>query len=204
MPHLIASDAGMTKHDKSDSDITPRTPQLASSPRKYVDVNDLRTLLKLGLGLHGTGDPRKRMDVAGQGLARLASADAWVAAVLTMKRSEREVTLLVSGGKNSQTARGAVVRLESDCFRPGTPIGKAITHRRATPGRVLAFIEKENPDSGESAIHSILRSDQTAETRATWIGVHRSAKSPPFEERERRIVELFHSQSAWLLLRMTE
>jgi hypothetical protein len=194
----------MMKHNKSESDVSPQPPRLVSRPQQYVEVNDLRTLLKLGLGLHTRGEPLKRMDVAINGLARLASADAWLASAISIKRSQRELVLLLNGGRNAQTARAAAARLESDCSRMNTPIGKAIAHRRATPGRVMAFIEKKNLSTGESAIHSVLRPEHAGETRITWISIHRSAKAPPFEERERRIVELFHSQSAWLLLQMAK
>jgi hypothetical protein len=81
---------------------------------------------------------------------------------------------------------------------PGTSIGKLIAARH-TRGRVLAVI-----DSKASAIYSAMREEKQGRgrPRMTWISIHRNPTSPPFAERERRMVELFHSQSAWIILRM--
>ena len=155
-------------------------------------------MLKLALVLHSIGDPLARLNKALNGVARLAGADAWVAATFDFKHTgSPRMSQFLTGGKDPQAAERAARRIESDCRRPDTSIRKLFTHPGQTPGRVMAMIE---PD--DRAIYSILRSETSDSDlrQLTWISIHRNASAPPFLERERRMVELFHSQSAWLLL----
>ena len=179
--------------------------KLSSVPRQYVDVNDLRRMLKLALGLHSLGDPLKRLNKAMDGLARLAGADAWVAMVLNTKaKGASPVSKVFTGGKDAPAAQALATRIESDHRQAGTSVGKLFATPRQTPGRVLAGIERGKTGDGPSAIHSLLRPETagSAQRRLTWISIHRNAGAAPFRERERRLVELFHSQSAWLLLQV--
>jgi len=173
------------------------SPKLISRPRQYVDVNDLRSLLKLGLGLHTIGDPVRRLTRAMDGLARLANADAWVmqafnGSVLPDPKAQ------LFGGKDLLAAQAAAMRIDSECSDLKTSIGRLIAAKH-TPGRVLAVIDGRN-----SAIQSVLREERSGrgKPRLTWISIHRNVTTPPLIERERRMVELFHSQSAWLLLQI--
>jgi hypothetical protein len=190
----------MTKPHKPQSVANAAASQTIAKPARYVDVNDLRTLLKLALGLHAAGDPKTRLTKAADGLARIANADAWVVRVLV----EREAPAVdgpqsrLYGGTDAQAAVNVAKQIDAEMGLPGTSIGKLIA-ARPTRGRVLAVI-----DSKASAIYSVLREEKQdgERPRMTWISVHRNATAPPFVERERRMVELFHSQSAWIILRM--
>jgi hypothetical protein len=184
--------AGMRNPKKSESASETRRPKLSSGPRQYVDVNDLRSMLKLGLGLHTLGDPLKRWNKAAGGMARLCDADAWVAMVVTPReRGITEVSGVTAGGKAADLARAAAERIELEIRKPGEQVFKK---QKLVPGRVGAAIENERD------IHTFLMPEESGP--ATWISVHRRTGAAPFEERERRIVELFHSQSAWVLLQL--
>jgi len=187
----------MRNSNLSESASEAGRPKLSSRPRQYVDVNDLRSLLKLGLGLHTLGDRRRRLKRAIDGLARLAGADAWVAMVVDLPSGRQSAGwILMSGGGDPDTARLAAKRIESAVGQPKSSIARLITTPNQTAGRVLAVI------ADGRAIHSFLRPEGPARTPGTWISMHRKDASPPFEERERRMVELFHSQSAWILLQI--
>jgi hypothetical protein len=182
-----------------------KRPKLSSRPRKYVDVNDLRSMLRLGLGLHTVGDPILRLNAATDGLTRLAGADAWMAMVVAMERGRAaRVLRTLSGGKDFAPAKAAAERIGDEAGRTDTRVSKFLNSPGQTPGRVLAVIGEQASD-GLGAILSVLRPEETGprHVRLTWISIHR-VMGGPFEERERRMVELFHSQSAWLLLQTAE
>jgi hypothetical protein len=195
----MTDDPGMKNPQKPQGTSEPRPAKLSARPRQYVDVNDLRQMLKLALGLHTVGEPLKKMNRALDGLARLAAADAWVAAVVAMKpRNHVAIVSLFQGGTDPVLAEASARRLESEMPSRETSIGQLLFTRSSTPGRVLAAIERQR------AICSILPPESSERGRSllTWVSIHRAVGKSPFEERERRMVELFHSQSAWLVLQM--
>jgi hypothetical protein len=200
-----ADDGGMKKPYQLsvglDNPSPRRRPALSSRPRKYVEVHDLRSMLKLGLGLHLPGDPAKRLTRALNGLGRLAGADSWVAASIAARPRQRtKVSAILAGGEDALAAR---TRLEADCLRPESPIRKLLESPEQIPGRVLAMTSTDDRGNNNAiAICSILCPDTSGAGRVTWVSIHRRAGQPPLGERERRLVELFHSQSAWLLLKM--
>jgi hypothetical protein len=195
----------MKKTQKFENASGAKRPKLSSRPRKYVDVNDLRSMLRLGLGLHGASDPIKRLSKALEGLARLAGADSWVAMAVEMeRRGEARVLRVFAGGKNPAGAKAFSERIGDEIREADSALGRLLVAPGQTPGRVLAVIGERASD-GPGAVYSVLRSEESGPrlVRVTWVSIHRSAGAP-FEERERRMVELFHSQSAWLLLRIAE
>jgi hypothetical protein len=195
----------MTNPNLSESASEARRPKLSSGPRQYVDVNDLQTLLKLGLGLHTLGDATQRWHKAADGMARLTNADACVAMMLHARaRDDWAISPTLVSGKDSALAYAAVTRVESDCRKRGTPIARLLTTPKRPPGRVLAVIEPPTTPSRQNAVHSLLWPETTGRDSSpiTWISILRHADAAPFAERERRVLELFHSQSAWLLLQL--
>jgi len=196
----------MKKPQKSQNTSVARRPKLSSRPRQYLDVNDLRLMLKLGLGLHTIGDPIKRLNKAIDGLARLTEADAWVATVLNPRvRNLSPALNVLSGGKDALAAQKLAETITRDCIGPDTPVGKLLAVPKQTRGRVIATIEHGRVGNYQSDVHSLLQPESVdkAMERVTWISIHRIG-AVPFDERERRLIELFHSQSAWLLLQIAE
>jgi hypothetical protein len=191
------------KHDKTKVDGSPSPrPKLSSQPKPYVDVNDLRLMLKLGLGLHSMADPRVRLEKACDGLVRMIDSDAWVATTLTRAAgSPPTISVIFAGGRNAELASAGARAIELEGSRSDTAIGRLIASPTHTPGRVLAVISQTN-----RAIHTVLHPEKTGRgpSRLTWISAYRLGDAIPYVERERRMVELFHSQTAWLLLQMAQ
>jgi hypothetical protein len=102
-----------------------------------------------------------------------------------------DVSRVIVGGEAPELARAAAEWIKSGVRQSGGRISK---RHKPVPGRVMAVIESDR------AINTFLVPEMTGP--ATWISVHRRAGAARFEERERRMVELFHSQSAWLLVQL--
>jgi len=176
----------------------PRRPKLSNRPTQYVGVDDLRSILKLGLGLHASGQTPECLHQALEGLSRLAGASAWAAAVLPLKAPGGVSSpVVLAGGADSHAAQMLTTQIATDYRVRRTPMGRLITSRH-TGGRVLAVLV------GSRTIYSILCPElaQGEKPERTLIVIVRRDDAAKFAERERRLVELFHSQSAWLLLEL--
>ena len=108
-------------------------------------------------------------------------------------REMARISGVIAGGRVPDVARAAAERLKSEFGKAGGPIFKGA---KPVPGRVMAVI------ASELDIQTFSAPEESK--RATWISLHRRPGAATFEERERRMVELFHSQSAWLLVQLDQ
>jgi hypothetical protein len=160
-----------------------RRSTASDQPTNCLSTDDMRQMLRLALRLHCPGEPRKTLEKAMQGLALLTDATAWTAAVLPPRAAGNTRTVLAE----KCDAQANVCDANDRAF--------AIIAGRHTRGRVCARM------NGSHAILSRLRPDaeSPAGSVQTSISIFRSENAVAFVERERRLVELFHSQTAWLL-----
>jgi hypothetical protein len=125
-----------------------------------------------------------------------------VAAVIVVQtRATPKFSALLRGGTDTHAAELAAARLQSELTQRGSAISSFVRSPRRIPGRILAEI-----DDGHRAVFAILPPERgkREQNRLTWISIHRSPERAPFIERERRLLELFHSQSAFALLRCAD
>jgi hypothetical protein len=152
-------------------------------PMKFLGTDDMRQMLRLALRLYRLGDPRTTLDKAMQRLAWLTDATAWTAAVIPPKSRGIARNVIAVRGDSKLKVRDVNDRAFT------------ILAGRHMRSRVFARI------SGPHAILSRLRPDaeSPAGSVQTSISIFRNENAIAFVERERRLVELFHSQTAWLL-----
>jgi hypothetical protein len=155
----------------------------------YVATDDLSALLRLALRLHQPGQRQAKLRRACSAMAKLVRADGWLAAVLEQR----------SGGRwrAIELLRGGVEWAGGDGEAHPPPAAPSAL----LPGRVLAALDGGDAAQPPRCVQSLQIADRVEKPALlTWVRVHRSASSPPFDERERRLMQLFHSQTAWVML----
>jgi hypothetical protein len=122
-----------------------------------------------------------------------------VASVIRVKpKIPPAFSAILLGGTDVRLAEMAAATLRSEFAQRDSTISQFVRSPRRVPGRILAEIEL-----GDRGIFSILppEGSRREQTLLTWISIHRSTEAAAFGERERRLLELFHSQSAFALVR---
>jgi hypothetical protein len=162
-------------------------------------------MLKLGLGLHLKGDPARRLKRALDNLARMTSAHSWRASVLELDgRRKPRVLMSLHGSSRLKGPNGRATG--ESAWSPDSQLDQLLAAPAPTSGRVRAIIFAEQPARRGREISSILQADGEGQQRRrlTWISLNRAPDTDGFCERERRLVELFHSQTAWAMWRLVD